>query len=348
MRGLRWFVPLLLTLVAGAWLMWPQAKVAAPTPSTTTTASEFAPEQADGQAKSESAGQIDTNAPNMASAPALFDLNIRGVPPIAVPRPVDEHLAASEAHALFLRNEDMSDCNQARSVRDDRFFDWESDTGVRWLDDAERQRVLTGLRAAIERLMAACRRQGISTTENEWQGLDQGEYWWALASAAASGDIGARLKLARIRRPSKIGPDANLRALAHEAFANGDADTFGLLAALVGRRPQSFEIAYPVSPPGKDDWRRAPPPTINTGHLWTLVACDLGLACGPSSPTLDRLCLTAGLCSYPSVEEALRDGAISEAAAEATEERRRWMVERVRSGRVDELFVPIPVAAGGN
>jgi len=129
----------------------------------------------------------------MATAPALLDLHFPGKPPIALPRPINDQLGPSQARALHLRAEDQSDCFKSDPAWTDT-VNWERWTGTAWLEESERQRVLAGLHAAVARLRDACARQGIDPGNQYYKGIDS-EYWWERASAAASGDLGARLVL---------------------------------------------------------------------------------------------------------------------------------------------------------
>lgn len=83
-------------------------------------------------------------------------------------------------------------------------------------------------------------------------------------------------------------------------------------------------------------------------EVWPLVACDLGLDCGPGSRALDRACMTQGVgCGYPNYEAYVRDN-LPPWRFQATDQRRREIVARIRNGQVAGLFdSQPPTSAGG-
>ena len=83
-------------------------------------------------------------------------------------------------------------------------------------------------------------------------------------------------------------------------------------------------------------------PQNMVGHyeLWPLVACDLGMDCGPASRALDRACLTQGAgCGYAHLADFHRDN-MPAWQYRLLEARRREVVERIRTGNVAGLFEP--------
>ena len=87
------------------------------------------------------------------------------------------------------------------------------------------------------------------------------------------------------------------------------------------------------------DPRRAgsytPPPNFEA--IWLLVACDRGMDCGGTSLSADRLCLIRGLCGYPDVESAVRDGLLGESELETALQARAHIVEALRRGDFDAI-----------
>jgi hypothetical protein len=338
---------LLLLLAIGAIAWWLQST---PPESLISGTADSGASAASGEDEpaTEAAAEGRSSAANTATAPALFDTGFRGAPPVVLPRPVDSHLSATEAQALLVRTEDQQDCRLGREPDLYARGDWERDTGTYWLESVERERVRAGRRAAIRRLLGACQRPGVSIAENGDDESGQGDFFWARASAAASGDLGARLVVARLPRPQARGPDATTAALLQEAMATGDAKDMGRMAELAARRSFGLVLGYPEPPAVSQRGWAAKPPPHNAMATWFLVACDLGSDCSADSPTLDRLCLRYGFCGYPSVEEALRDGLITDAEAAETENRRRWIVAKVRGGQIHEIFATDALGAATN
>ncbi|MGE4073045.1 MAG: hypothetical protein AB7E72_17900 [Lysobacterales bacterium] len=316
------------------WLQWTPPKL----PVASVDSKSAVDASTELEPATESAADETSRTANMATAPALFNTGFRGMPPVVLPRPVDSHLGAAEARALLTRTEDQQDCRLGREPDLYSRGDWERDTGTYWLENVERERVRAGRRAAIRRLLGACHRAGVNLAENADDESGRGEFFWARASAAASGDLAARLVLARLPGSQARRPDTATAALIQEALASGDAKDMGRMAELAWRRSVNLVLGYPETPAVNPRGWAAVPPPHNAMAMWLLVACDLGLDCGADSPTLDRLCLRYGYCGYPSVEEALRDGLIADAEGAETENRRRWIVAKVRSGQIHEIF----------
>lgn len=296
------------------------------------------------QVKSAPATVADASAtgPNSATAPTLMELGFRGLASIDLPRPIDAGLSPSAARALHRRVVDLRACASARDPdRSAMTGDWERDTGTAWLEPAERERVRAGRRAAVARMLGACRRQGYKAVGKEFDDEPEGYVVWAIASAAASGDLGARLEAARFDR-RKPDVDGVLRPLLVEAVSSRDPEIIASIGQVASRGGTALQAAMPTMPAMPTSGQR---PSLPRGGyepraLWTLVACDLGLDCGEASPTLDRMCLRDGLCGYPNVEAALRDGQITEAQLRETEYRRQWLGNRIRSGQIAGMFDP--------
>ncbi len=319
---------LAVTGIASWWFDSDPRAVADPAPSAAASAVDKPPPVA----AERRAAQPDTG-PNIATAPAFTrERPTAASQPIPLPQPVDAHLDPQAARALFKRYEDAHDCLAARI----RWGDWERMTSTYWLPTPERERVLAGRQGAVERMLGVCRRQGFRTTGEEFDEVPPGYLIWARQSAAASGDLAARLfAVGRARTGSD--PVATVRSLVEEALRGGEPELVAASGAVVVYNELGNAGASPVD-------RRRPRALVhvNIAAAWTLAACDLGMDCGATSQSLDRRCLSEGLCGYPNLEAALRDGVISEAEAVETEVRRQWLVARIRSGAIDGMFDPPP------
>jgi hypothetical protein len=340
MNRRAWSTALLAGLVLfGVWL-WRSGSP--PAPSLPGAAGDGPALAATDTAAPPNADKVSSNAaerPNMASYSGGAPANAREPGKVAsgLPFPIDAHLDRSAARALFVRYRDAQNCLQARNHAQ-YFPDWQRDTGTLWLDAAERARVLDGLRASIKRLLGVCTRQGFNTSGEEFTEEAPGYLLWARLSAAASGDLAARLVELGNGRPVPGRPADQAQLVLHEAVADGDPELLALIAEQSRFAPLTpMPPSTPGSQSSRKPWLRV---QFDAAAVWTLAACDLGMDCGPESPTLDRLCLVSGLCAYPSVEEALRDGRITDEEAEETQARRHWLVERIRSGQIAGLFDP--------
>lgn len=255
---------------------------------------------------------------------------------------------------------DSRDCKLARSESWPRY--WAVRTGVAWLPADEQALARAAVHDGRQRLLAACRRQGLSEIDDTAGKLRPASLEQALNAlapqmaaaeqtieqAANAGDREAQLLLQASRRPA-ADVDRDVRPLLNAVLADVVAGADPGLLVGIGR--------IPAMESGPDlgrlaSWYRLqqttgrPNAAVNQRALWTLVACDLGMDCGASSPTLDRLCVLQGLCGYPDVEAALRDGVIRRVEAAETEARRHWAVERIRSGQIAGMFDPAPQPRG--
>ena len=313
-------------------------------PQPTTTAIKST-EQNDSAIARESPAKGGETAPNAAATSAR------------PPRPIV--FLRNSARTAIQRLHDIEDCKAARSESWPRY--WAVRTGVAWLPAEEQARNRATVKDARQRLLAACRRQGLSE-QDETAGkprpssLEQAlnalapelaEVEQTIEQAANAGDLQAQLsRQASNWRDADIDRETRplLNAVLAEVIAGGDV---GLLVD-IGRIPAMGNgpaLGPLASWYGLQQTAGEPNAHVNQRALWTLVACDLGMDCSASSPTLDRLCLLQGLCGYPDVEAALRNGMITGVEAAETELRRQWAVLRIRRGEIAGMFDPAPAPA---
>ncbi|MGE4073047.1 MAG: hypothetical protein AB7E72_17910 [Lysobacterales bacterium] len=265
---------------------------------------------------------------------------------------------AQSARAAMSALQDHQDCWLARNQRWLRR--WESQTRSAWLPPSEREQARARLPQARQRLLAACRRAGLSE-EDPVQSL-QPRNWDEILSLAEpmsaeitriqgqalrAGDLQARMhELADRRDRAQV--DGEMRALLESALTQAIRDgQWELLPelALVLARHAGPELGPLASWYGIDQNSHAANIDVDQRALWLLVACDLGLECGAGSITLDRLCLREGLCAYPDVASAVYDGIVRRRSAQETELRRQWAVNRIRRGQINGMFDPAPERA---
>ena len=344
----RWIIGLLVLAALGLWLLQdaPEQTVAATDAQPTTTASKRV-EQADSLIARESSAKAGETAPNAAATRA------------APPRPIV--FDRDSARTAMQRLDDIEDCKAASSESWPRY--WAVRTGVAWLPAEEQARNRATVKDARQRLLAACRRQGLSRRDDTAgkprpssleQALDAlapelAAVEQTIEQAANAGDLQAQLsRQASNWRDADIDRETRplLDAVLAEVIAGGDA---GMLVD-IGRIPAMNNgpaLGPLASWYGLQQTAGEPNAHVNQRALWTLVACDLGMDCGASSPTLDRLCLLQGLCGYPDIEAAVRDGMITGAEAAETELRRQWAVARIRRGEIAGMFDPAPPPTPG-
>ena len=270
--------------------------------------------------------------PNIATARWAAELQYPTAKPVQLPYPVDGGLDRAAARALYRKAGEVRDCYSVQIALDSA--NWERQTGTRWLDPPERQRVLAGLQGAIQRQRASCRKHGMREDDPDAPpppGIPPRFQLWARTSAAASGDPAARAEhYAYIWRRADL--DSEIRPVVRELLL-GDAQDLPALERLYGKYGRELPPLFQIDP------RRAgsytPPPNFEA--IWLLVACNRGMDCGGTSLSADRLCLIRGLCGYPDVESAVRDGLLGESELETALQARANIVEALRRGDFDAI-----------
>lgn len=162
----------------------------------------------------------------------------------------------------------------------------------------------------------------------------------AVANAALrAGDPWARLAEVASQKHDRALDDAQidelrraLEAVLPAALAEPDPMLFAMIDRAIERAPQALGERVAGSA---------------QAMLWPLAACDLGADCGPDSDFMRRLCLQDGLCGYPDVAGALRDGRWPHAWAETYERQRQALLARLRAGGAGVFAAPPPPAPGG-
>lgn len=269
-------------------------------------------------------------APNSATARWLADLQRPRGKPYPLPYPLDASLDRAAARALYRKSQDVSDCYVARGALDTSV--WEQWTGTRWLDAAERERVLKALQAAVARQIDSCRRHGMSEVDGVFSPtVPAGFVRWARTSAAASGDPAARAVHFQAV-PRRVDVDTEIRPVVRELLLADPVD-IPVLALLHGRYGAEMGAVLQMDPARA--WRNGA--RLDPEALWLLVACDMGMDCVGTGAPADRLCVDQGLCGYPDVESAVRDGLLGSSELELTLQARQQIVALLRRGDVDAI-----------
>ncbi len=232
-------------------------------------------------------------------------------------------LSAAEARAAMLARWRDQDCVAARRQSAPATLQLREQQDWRWMPPERAAAERLAVAQATTRLSADC--PAPITDKAELQ--RRGEQTRAmLAAAQAAGDLYARLELSSGGRNPPADLAAQARALMYDAVLSGDPEAIARLWRLefLARRGRHVNIVEQSV-----DY-----------HLWPLVACDLGLDCGPGSRALDRACFDPGSgCGYPSLDALVRDRSPPWQYA-LTEQRRRQIVERIRSGQIAGMFDP--------
>ncbi|HIE4564549.1 TPA: hypothetical protein ACXNIY_002628 [Stenotrophomonas maltophilia] len=114
------------------------------------------------------------------------------------------------------------------------------------------------------------------------------------------------------------------RTLIEAALARSDGEAYLVLSRALGYGAERTNALAPY-----------PTGTPADSGAWMLAACNVGVACGPSSPLLHQLCGTGLLCGADSVQEALAMTLTVEEMVQARERANEVMElsRRIRYGR---------------
>lgn len=238
-------------------------------------------------------------------------------------------LSAADARTVMRERWRDQECQAAQRQSAPNAQKWRELHDWRWLPPelvaAERK----AMAEATARLTADCPAPNTDPAELRRRGE---EAQAMLAAAQAAGDLYARLELNSASRDTAA-LTAQARAVMYDAVLSGDPEAIARL----------WRVEY-LTRRGR---RLAVSEQFVDFNLWPLVACDLGLNCGPGSRALDRACLELGNgCGYPSLEALVRDRSPPWQYA-LTEQRRRQIVARIRSGQIAGMFDPAPPPGGG-
>jgi len=233
-------------------------------------------------------------------------------------------LSPSQARALMLARSRELDCIYAhRGLSGAR-----AKTQWPWLPPERVALERAALEQAAARLREGCADPGVD--EARKRSIERAA---ELQAARLAGDLYARLEF---YPRGRITPEirAAARQTLYDAVLSGDPEAIARIPRLAGvaQPPSSFFDAEQMH---------------GTYFLWPLVACDLGMDCGPGSRALDRVCLTDSRgCGYAHLADFHRDN-LPAWQYRLLEIRRREIVERIRTGNVAGLFEPYPVDGGG-
>lgn len=172
---------------------------------------------------------------------------------------------------------------------------------------------------------------------------------WALDRAS---DRAAALRVELIERARRSADFADrLRAMsadiaADQADALRLADARRLLeTALTAGRPELLrEVGRAL-----ERSRMATPEQLGpyagggAATLFTLLACDLGMACGADSEILQLNCAFRGRCGYADYETMAFDSWHGARERELIQRHRAALLRRIRAGDVAGLFDPMPL-----
>jgi hypothetical protein len=244
---------------------------------------------------------------------------------VSDPDPGSPTISAAAARELMRERLHQRDCARATmAARPERIKAHEA-SEWRWLPPARAEAERQAYARAVARLQSGCPSLPSDPAEIQRRSEDAAA---VLAAAASAGDLLARLESPRTARNRGEGGDAE-RALAYETVRSGDLEAIAELSwihvLLEDRSVYSADYANPRD-------------------LWPLVACDLGLDCGPGSRMMDRQCLNtwpASGCGFDTVDALIQDR-IQPWDWQRLNRRRNDIVTRIRNGQIAGLFDPAP------
>lgn len=250
----------------------------------------------------------ETSGPALPSSPAA--------------RATAPELTPAAARALMLERMREQDCQLARHLGANGYRaqrEWP------WLPPERTEQERKAVAQAVARLSAGCLPAPVDDAERKRRHQQDRAI---LDSALRAGDLYARLGEGPRGHKNMEEFIAAARATLYDAALSGDPEA-------ISRMAQLASLAH-------SGHQSTPADFANPFDLWPLVACDLGLDCGPSSRVLDRACFQFGSgCGYDSLEALIRDRTV-DWQYQLLDQRRREIVARIRSGQVAGMFDPPP------
>jgi len=291
------------------------------TPSVAPAASDSSAAGSDGRTAHTSGNDADPAA--LASSPTAEAIEPFAPTVAAAAMPLLKFNAAQARVAMRQRWREQ-DCQMARLYSTPTFVQ-RREQEWRWLppDLVEQER--RAVAAALTRLTADC--PGEITDKAQLIRRSQ-ESQAVLAAARTAGDLYARMEPARRGRDTaELAAEA--RATMYDVVLSGDMEAIARLGRL------DFLLQNDAGTQSIDMF-------VDGSSLWPMVACDLGMDCGPASRALDQACQQIGNgCGYPNLEALVRDRS-PPWQYRLTDQRHREIVVRLRSRWIAGMFDPAP------
>ena len=314
MRARRWWLAILVLLAAMAWQS--QRALESGMPPTVPPSSTAS----DGAGAAASALNSTAPPPAVESAEPAADGATTSQPQAVLPSPAPPTLPTptpAQAREWMRQRQREMECGTARrdnasEIRQTREWPWMPPERVA----AER----AAIAEARERLLQGCPPEIADEAERKRH--------WAqrqaeLEAARRAGDLLARLSPVSIKTPEERN---RARATLYDALLSGDPEAIAQIGQLQDYvQPAPIFDANPQAP---------------ASYVWPLVACDLGMDCGPGSRALDLACLShGGGCGYQHLSESHRDW-LPPWQYRLVERRRAELLARIRSGQIAGIFDP--------
>ena len=314
MRARRWWLAILVLLAAMAWQS--QRALESGMPPTVPPSSTAS----DGAGAAASALNSTAPPPAVESAEPAADGATTSQPQAVLPSPAPPTLPTptpAQAREWMRQRQREMECGTARrdnasEIRQTREWPWMPPERVA----AER----AAIAEARERLLQGCPPEIADEAERKRH--------WAqrqaeLEAARRAGDLLARLSPVTIKTPEERN---RARATLYDALLSGDPEAIAQIGRLQDYiQPAQIFDANPQAP---------------ASYVWPLVACDLGMDCGPGSRALDLACLShGGGCGYQHLSESHRDW-LPPWQYRLVERRRAELLARIRSGQIAGIFDP--------
>ena len=172
---------------------------------------------------------------------------------------------------------------------------------------------------------------------------------WTMDRAS---DRAAALKIELIKRANRSADLADrLRAMSTDTAVD-EADEVRLAearqlleTALTAGRPELLREVGRVLERSRMAMPEQLGPYAGSGAatLFTLLACDLGMACAADSEIVQLNCAFRGRCGYADYETMAFDSWHGAREQELIQTHRAELLRRIRAGEIDGLFDPVPL-----
>lgn len=180
-------------------------------------------------------------------------------------------------------------------------------------DDASRD----AFKSALTAEAARC-----SELNAEKQPTSVVQYWNDMA--AKDGDLTSKVSLLMPLNNNHVTAD-DVQGLIAQAVANKDSDAIARLGGAMSMAGGSQSIYGKYS--GQE----------TSAYVWQLASCSFGANCSNTGPLLTGMCLTAGRCSYATLDDAFKE-IFSPLQYERIVQQQNFLVSSLQQGNVSAIY----------